>query len=159
MDVGGRATQDAKAGDFVALRDFVRERRYLGVRSTEQNSLRAAKDKRDREHVYEISGLISTVVSSEALHQTCSQSGNHNTRLKWQAHFPQQPESDSMALPVSRSPDILSSDLHQFSLLVALFDAQSMTVKCSLKSTYSVPNLHYRKLLRKNQVIPIRYRV
>lgn len=27
MDVGGRATQDAKAEDFVALRDFVRERR------------------------------------------------------------------------------------------------------------------------------------
>ncbi len=27
MDVGDRATQDAKAEDFVALRDFVRERR------------------------------------------------------------------------------------------------------------------------------------
>ena len=39
MDVGGRATQDAKAEDFAALRDFARERRYLGVRSTEQNSL------------------------------------------------------------------------------------------------------------------------
>ena len=30
---------------------------YRGVRSTEQNSLRATKDKREREHVYEISGL------------------------------------------------------------------------------------------------------
>ena len=56
MDVGVRATQDAKAGDFVALRDFVRERRYPEVRSTEQSSHSAAKDKRDREHVDEISG-------------------------------------------------------------------------------------------------------
>ncbi|WP_257266639.1 hypothetical protein [Endozoicomonas sp. ONNA2] len=50
-------TQDAKAGDFVALRDVVRECRYPGLRSTGQDSHRAANDKRDREHVYEISGL------------------------------------------------------------------------------------------------------
>ncbi|WP_257266889.1 hypothetical protein, partial [Endozoicomonas sp. ONNA2] len=69
MDVGARATQVTKAEDFVALRDFMRERR---VWSAQQNSNRATRDKRDREHLYGISridyGCLSPDIPRQFLH-------------------------------------------------------------------------------------------
>ena len=47
---------ESRAG-LCRSKEFCEGAPYRGVRSTEQNFLRAAKDKREQEHVYEISGL------------------------------------------------------------------------------------------------------
>ncbi len=49
--------RESRAG-LCPSKEFCEGAPYRGVRSTEQNFLRGAKDKREREHVYEISGLV-----------------------------------------------------------------------------------------------------